>query len=63
MRFDYFQSVTPNLGHTALFGRGGGGCWNKPWGIFDGFDFCLHSILHLFVIGDTSQYLSKGKLR
>ena len=79
LRFNYFQSGTPNFGHTALFG-GGGWCWN-PWGIFDGCDFCLHSILHvtwnreypqllldsselpIFIIGDPSQYLSKGKLR
>ena len=25
LRFNYFQSVAPNLGHTAPFGGGGGG--------------------------------------
>ena len=45
LRFNYFQSVAPNLGHTAPFGGGGG--LLEALGIFDGFDFCLHSILQV----------------
>ena len=49
LRFNYFQSVAPNLGHTAPFGGWGGveGGLLEALGIFDGFDFCLHSILQV----------------
>ena len=38
------QGHLPSVTQLCLGGRGG--CWN-PWGIFDGCDFCLHSILHV----------------
>ena len=40
--------MAPNLGHTAPFGGGGvkGGLL-EALGIFDGFDFCLHSFLQV----------------
>lgn len=38
------QGHLPSVTQLCLGGRGGG--WN-PWGIFDGCDFCLHSILHV----------------